>query len=75
MNIITIKPIYILALIVISILTSCKGHEIDGDKVYYVSWNEAQGKVKYIIQGADAETFEELEHSEYAVDKNYVYYE
>lgn len=75
MSIKKIKLIYILAFIAISILSSCMGYEIDGDKVYYFEWNEARGKVKYLIQGADAETFEELEHSEYAIDKNYVYYQ
>lgn len=74
MDIKTIKPFYILALITIIILTGCNSHETNGDRVYYVYWNEARGKNKTLIKGADAETFKELEHSEYGIDKNYVYY-
>lgn len=75
MNIKTRNILYFLALIVVSILTSCNSHDIDGEKVYYVSWNEGSGKNKTLIQGADAETFKELKHSKYAIDKNNVYYE
>jgi len=63
MNFKTNKIFYFLAITVISILTSCNSHDIDKEKVYYVSWNEGSGKNKTLIQGADAETFKELEHS------------
>ena len=75
MNIKTRNLLFFLVLTTVVILTSCNSHDIDGEKVYYVSWNEGSGKNKTLIQGADAETFKELEHSEYAVDKNNVYYE
>ena len=70
------KIVHILPLIIITtILTSCNSHEIDGDKVYFVITNEAVGKNKILIRGADAETFKELEHSKYGIDKQNVYYE
>ncbi len=75
MNFTTRKLFYLLVLAIITILTSCNNHNIDGDKVYYVYWNEGSGKNKILIQGADAETFKELEHATYAIDKNFVYYE
>jgi len=75
MNFKTDKIFYFLAIIVVTILPGCNSHDIDGDKVYYVHWNEGSGKNKTLIQGADPETFEELEHSKYAIDKNSVYYE
>ena len=60
---------------ILMILISCGSHEIDGDKVYYISWNEANGKVKTLIKDADGATFKELEHSKYAIDKKNVYYQ
>lgn len=52
---------------------SCSGYTVEEDKVYYVGWNEAQGKVKRHIS-ADAATFKVLEMDRYAVDKDNVYY-
>ena len=66
---------YITVLVLTVILSSCSKHDIDGDKVYFVYWNEGSGKNKILIQGADAETFKELKHANYAIDKNVVYYE
>ncbi len=66
---------YFLAFVILSILTSCHHHEIDGDNVYYIYWNEGSGKNKILIQGADAKTFRELEHTKYSIDQNHVYYE
>ncbi len=67
--------IYFLVLLIATILMGCNNHDIEGDKVYYVDWNEASGKNKTLIEGADAKTFKELEYAKYAIDKNYVYYE
>lgn len=45
----------------ISILTSCRrGYKVEGDKVYYETWNEGSGQNKKIIEQADAKTFQEL---------------
>lgn len=67
--------LHVLALVVLAIVTGCGSHEIDGDKVYYVYWNEAHGKNRIQIQGADAASFKGSAHPKYAVDKNSVYYE
>jgi len=73
----TIKQIIIV--LSISILTSCsRGYKIEGDKVYYESWNEGSGQNKRIIEQADAKTFKELNFNcdcnfEFGRDKNHLF--
>ena len=55
--------------------SSCAHHDIEDGQVFYVSWNEGSGQSKTLIKGADAQTFKELDHPKYAVDKQRVYYE
>lgn len=55
-------------------LSGC-GYKVEDDNVYYISWNEGQGRVKTLIQGADAPSFQVLKHKKYAKDKSYGYYE
>lgn len=66
---------FLTSLATVAILTNCNGHDIDGGKVYYVSWNEGSGRNKVLIKGADPESFKELNHEKYGIDKNNVYYE
>jgi len=72
------KQVIILVLI-ISIFTSCRrGYQIEGDKVYYESWNEGSGQNKRIIEQADAKTFKELTFDcdcdfEFGKDKNHLF--
>lgn len=74
----TIRQVIILVL-TISILTSCRhGYKIEGDKVYYESWNEGSGQNKRIIEQADAKTFKELTfdcdcYFEFGKDKNHLF--
>ncbi len=58
----------------VAALTAC-GYKVEDDKVYYVSWNEGQGRAKEVIPGADAASFQVLKHKEYAKDRNYGYFE
>jgi hypothetical protein len=55
-------------------VSGCGGYTTEDDKVYYVSYNEAQGKVKREI-GADEKTFKVLEIEDYAVDVQHVFYQ
>ena len=52
----------------------CGGYTTEDDKVYYVQYNEAQGKVKREI-GADKKTFKVLEIKNYAIDFQHVFYQ
>jgi hypothetical protein len=52
----------------------CGGYKTEGDKVYYIQYNEARGKVKREI-GADKETFRVLEIETYAIDAAKVFYQ
>jgi len=48
-------------LLTLSILTSCRrGYKVEGNKVYYESWNEGSGQNKRVIEQADAKTFEKI---------------
>ena len=55
-------------------LTSCGGYKIENDKVYYIQYNEAQGRVKREI-GADKNTFRILDNENYAIDFTQVFYQ
>jgi len=74
----TIRQVIILVL-TISTLASCRrGYKIEGDKVYYESWNEGSGQNKRIIEQADASTFKELTFDcdcdfEFGKDKNHLF--
>ena len=74
----TIKNL-IFILLTLSILTSCRrGYKVEGDKVYYESWNEGSGQNKRIIEKADAKTFQELKLEsdadfEFGKDKNHLF--
>ncbi|OCX51443.1 hypothetical protein BEL04_15565 [Mucilaginibacter sp. PPCGB 2223] len=74
----TITIIGVLLIVVGLCFKSCQdGYEIDNGKVYY-NYNvwlrdSDEGRINY-IDSADAATFKELGHSNYAVDKNSVYY-
>ena len=74
MNIKTRNLVYFLVLTLVTILTSCDHYDKDDGKVYYVYWNRPNGKNKTLIKDADSKTFEKLENSDYAIDKNNVYY-
>jgi hypothetical protein len=52
----------------------CGGYKVEGDKVYYVEYNEARGRVKRNIR-ADAQTLEVFDISNFAKDKDHVYYQ
>ncbi|MCD6067278.1 MAG: hypothetical protein K0S33_2104 [Bacteroidetes bacterium] len=68
--------VYQLSVLLLCILLSaCNSTEIEDGKVYYVSWNEGSGKVKTLIEGADADTYEKLSDSYYAIDKSHVFYQ
>lgn len=74
----TIIIIGVLLIVVGLSFKSCQdGYEINDGKVYYnynVWLSDSQdGKINY-IDSADAATFKELRHSNYAIDKNSVYY-
>jgi hypothetical protein len=58
----------------ILILTACGGYKTEKDKVYYIEYNEAQGRVKREI-GADIMTFKVLDNENYAVDLSQVFYQ
>ena len=66
-------------LLTISILTSCRrGYKVEGDKVYYESWNEGSGQNKRLIEHADAKTFQKLSFEcdcdfEFGKDKNHLF--
>jgi hypothetical protein len=63
--------------ILLSILTliACKtGYKKENDKWVWVSYDEAAGKRITEIESADFETFQVLSNSNYAIDKNNVYY-
>lgn len=76
MKIQTLSAFYKLMLSVLAtVFTCCNGYKIESDEVYFVDWNEARGKKKVLIRGADAKTFKALDQSRYAIDKNSVYYE
>lgn len=52
----------IIFLLSITALTGCRqGYKVEGDKVYYESWNEGSGQHKYVLKEADAATFKELD--------------
>lgn len=52
---------FIFWFIIFSILTSCRrGYKLEGNKVYYESWNEGSGQNKRLIEQADAKSFHEL---------------
>ena len=74
----TIKQLIII-LLTLPILISCKhGYKVEGDKVYYESWNEGSGQSKRIIDQADAKTFQELNFDcdcdfEFGRDKNQLF--
>jgi hypothetical protein len=74
----TIKQIIYIVL-TISILTSCRrGYKVEGDKVYYESWNEGSGQNKRLLEQADAKTFQELiiksdADFEFGKDKNHLF--
>lgn len=63
----------------ISILTSCRrGYKVEGDIVYYETWNEGSGHNKRIIEKADAKTFQELilkndADFDFGKDKNHLF--
>lgn len=59
---------------VLLFIGGCGGYTTENDKVYYVSYNEAQGKVKREID-ADKSTFKVLEFGSYAVDARRVFYQ
>ncbi len=69
----------IIIVLTISIFTSCRrGYKVEGDKVYYESWNEGSGQNKRIIEQADAKTFKELTFDcdcnfEFGRDKNHLF--
>nr|WP_314866128.1 DKNYY domain-containing protein [uncultured Flavobacterium sp.] len=74
----TIRQIVFL-IFTISILISCRrGYKIEGDKVYYETWNEGSGQNKRIIEQADAKTFQELNLKndadfDFGKDKNHLF--
>jgi hypothetical protein len=61
------------------VFTSCeRGYVIEDDKVFFTSWNAANGDLKYEVIGSDAASFETIEHGGnglFGKDKNYVYHE
>ncbi len=59
--------------VLVAVLSGC-GYKVEDDKVYYISWNEGQGRVKDLIPGADAASFKVLKHDNYATDRNFAYY-
>ena len=56
-----------------SLFTSCTNvYKIEDDKVYFISWNEAHGTTKHLIN-ADSKTFKSLKNY-FGKDKNKVFY-
>ena len=65
----------LLALLLVGLgVCGCTHHDIEQGHVFYVRWNEGSGQSKVLIPGADAATFQELDHPLYGKDKNRVYY-
>jgi DKNYY family len=66
-------------LMTISILTSCRrGYKIENGKVFYESWNEGNGHNVFLIDSADAKTFEQIEFDcncdfKFGKDKNHLF--
>lgn len=68
-----IERLYIYVLF--AVLSGCSaGYQNDGNAVYYVHWNEADGEIKNKLD-ADPKSFKVLKYSRYAKDKQTVYYE
>lgn len=74
----TVRQVILLVL-TISILTSCRrGYKVEGDNVYYESWNEGSGQNKRLIEQADAKTFQKLSFDcdcdfEFGKDKDHLF--
>jgi hypothetical protein len=61
-------------LIAFLFLIGCStGYEKEANAVYYKSWNEGSGSSKYTLD-ADPQTFRVLKNSNYAKDKQKVFY-
>lgn len=66
---------YFTILLSILTLTACQtGYKKENDKWVWVSYDESVGKRLTEIESADFETFKVLSNSNYAIDKNNVYY-
>jgi DKNYY family len=74
----TVRQVIIIVL-AISILTNCsRDYKVEGNKVYYESWNEGSGQNKILVKQADAETFQKLTFEcdcnfEFGKDKNHLF--
>ena len=67
--------LFLYLLVAILLLPGCStGYEIDGNAVYYKSWNEGSGSQKEKLD-ADPRTFKVLKNDSYAKDKQKVFYE
>lgn len=66
--------IYLLLIFLLT-FTSCAEYIVEEDGVYYKDWNEARGSAQRLLEAADPETFEVLEHDAYAKDKELVFYQ
>ncbi len=67
-------PRFAFLIAMLTLLSCAPGYEKEGEKWVWVSYDEAVGKRITPIDAHDAETFEVLENSEYARDKNSVFF-
>jgi len=64
-------------ILTISFFTGCRhGYKVENDKVYYEYWNEGSGQGKWLLEEADASTFQKLEFDCnlcFGKDKNHLF--
>ncbi len=64
----------IFILILLAILTGCDGYQSKGRSWVYVTWDEANFRTEYKIEGIDDDTFQILHKRGYAKDKYHAYF-
>lgn len=70
------KTVSLLSIVVIAATAGCSsGYKTESGKVYWCGWNEAEGKTKALVPGADASTFKVLRHGTYGKDSKRCYHE
>jgi hypothetical protein len=69
------KRVFKLLIMAWAFLTiGCNKYKIVGDKVYFISWNEANGRNEILVDEAKGESFKQLKNSQFAVDNDHVFY-
>lgn len=69
----TLKIYLVLAICIV--LSGCSlGYRVQGEKVVWKYWSTNRGSDQFIVENADPASFKVLDISNYAKDKNQVYY-